>query len=77
MDGEASPEVKTITLNDRDLLLLCSDGLTNMVTDDEIVAILENKYDLNYVSRSLINAANAAGGNDNITVILVKVQMLV
>jgi serine/threonine protein phosphatase PrpC len=60
-----------------DLYLLASDGLTRELTDDDIVAILAEvpptatQANLNAACKALVNAANAHGGNDNITVMLV------
>ena len=53
-----------------DLLLLCSDGLTDMLTSEEISAILTDTVSLCEATDQLINSANNAGGADNITVIL-------
>lgn len=53
------------------ILLLCSDGLTNMVEDNEILQIVKNNK-FGDVADALVNKANANGGNDNITVLLVK-----
>lgn len=55
-----------------DLLLLCSDGLTNMVEDDKICKILQAEAPLDNCPQRLIEAANAAGGTDNITVVVIK-----
>lgn len=56
-----------------DLYLLCSDGLTDMVTAEEVNQILmRDDLDLDAACRSLIDAANHNGGRDNISVILVK-----
>jgi len=55
-----------------DLYLLCSDGLSGMVTDPEMAKILNAETDLNRAVQSLVQAANAAGGTDNITVVLAK-----
>ncbi|MFK8067133.1 MAG: Stp1/IreP family PP2C-type Ser/Thr phosphatase [Gammaproteobacteria bacterium] len=54
-----------------DLFLLCTDGLTDMVSDDEILLIL-NKYgdNLNLTAQKLIDLANKRGGKDNITAVL-------
>jgi protein phosphatase len=52
------------------LVLLCSDGLTNMLADIEILRIVSKKTDLNTKAEHLIDAANARGGLDNISVIL-------
>jgi protein phosphatase len=54
-----------------ELLLLCSDGLTTMITDDEIAEILqETEGDVGRAAQRLVDAANERGGEDNITVIL-------
>jgi protein phosphatase len=60
-----------VPLLDGDRLLLCSDGLTNMVTTDQIQAILEANPSAQDAATRLVRAANRAGGVDNITVIVV------
>ena len=55
-----------------DIFLLCSDGLTDMVEDAQIASIMAVSRPLTETVDALINAANAAGGNDNISVILVR-----
>lgn len=55
-----------------DYILLCSDGLTNMVDDDTIFSIISGNGSLNYKARTLVMTANENGGNDNIAVILIK-----
>ncbi len=57
-----------------DHILLCSDGLTNMLDDDTILAIISGHGSLQYKARTLIEAANENGGNDNIAVILIKYE---
>ena len=57
-----------------DQYLLCSDGLTEAVGDDRIAELLSAAPDGQAACRSLIDAANAAGGPDNITVVLVRVD---
>ena len=54
--------------------LLCSDGLTDLITSKQIVAILERPISLEEKTQALIDAANDAGGEDNITVVLVEYQ---
>jgi len=56
-----------------DILLLCSDGLTDLVWNDEILEIVRAKPNLKEASRALIELANSRGGHDNITVVLVSV----
>ncbi len=55
-----------------DLLLLCSDGLTDLVTAASITQVLQSDASLKTRTHALIDAANAAGGKDNITVVLVQ-----
>jgi serine/threonine protein phosphatase PrpC len=57
----------------RDILLLCSDGLTRMVIEPEIAATLQAEQDANRAARKLVELANEAGGADNITVIVVRI----
>jgi PPM family protein phosphatase len=62
-----------LELHPGDQLLLCSDGLTEAVDDDQIAQLLSTAPDGHAACRSLIGAANDAGGPDNITVVLVQV----
>lgn len=55
-----------------DIILLCSDGLTNMLEDEEIREILNSPGELEEKARKLIETANAHGGKDNISVILIE-----
>ena len=57
-----------------DLYLLCSDGLSDMVADDDIAAIMLVDEDLETKAKALVDAANASGGRDNISVLLVKAK---
>ena len=71
------PELHAVKLIKGDILLLCSDGLTNMVSDDEIEkTILMHNNDLNRAAEKLIECANKSGGADNISVVLVEYQQL-
>ena len=72
---EPDVEVDTYTVAGRegDVFLLCSDGLTSMISDDEVSAILRGSSDLDEAAQSLIRAANQSGGKDNITVVLFQV----
>jgi protein phosphatase len=56
-----------------DIYLLCSDGLTGLVSTSEIAAILRLERELGRAARSLIQRANELGGHDNITVVLIRV----
>ena len=57
-----------------DYLLLCSDGLTHMVEDSEIIGILENVGSVRELCVQLLEAALAKGGLDNITILLAKCE---
>lgn len=61
-----------LELNSGDIVLLCSDGLTNMVEDDAIYRILKNGTSLKERAEELIRTANANGGKDNISVIIME-----
>jgi serine/threonine protein phosphatase PrpC len=56
-----------------DVLLLCSDGLTDLVWNDEILETIRTRPTLKDASRALVDLANSRGGHDNITVVLVSV----
>src|ERR671930_742702 len=73
---EPAVEVDHMTTyaRDGDVFLLCSDGLTSMVGDDAIEQALREAPDLRSAGQTLIDAANAAGGRDNITVVLFRVE---
>ena len=72
---EPDVDVDTFTVEAQpdDLYLLCSDGLTDMISADEIFSVLNGSDDLEATARALIEAANAGGGEDNITVVLFQI----
>lgn len=65
-------EVDTYSCNikEKDIFILCTDGLTNMLNDDEIYEIVKSTDDLDQICDLLVNKANEKGGEDNITVIV-------
>jgi PPM family protein phosphatase len=72
------PEVRVdlpepLELAPGDQVLLCSDGLTEVVDDDQIAGVLADRADGDDACRALIAAANQAGGPDNVTVVLLRV----
>ena len=73
---EPDVQVDTRTLQARagDVFLLCSDGLTTMVSEEDVARILQETSDLSKAGRRLIRAANEAGGRDNITVVLFRLE---
>jgi PPM family protein phosphatase len=73
---EPDVDVDTFTIEpeERDLFLICSDGLTDMVDDGTIIEAIErHRDDLDDAAKALVGAANRVGGEDNITVLLVEV----
>ena len=63
----------SLELTDGDRVLICSDGLSGMVRETEISAIMRRETDTDAAARALITAANAGGGEDNITVVVIDV----
>ncbi len=63
-------DVARVKVLDGDVLLLCSDGLADMVTDDEIEAILNTARD---PAKELVTSALERGGQDNISVVTIHV----
>ena len=61
-----------VDLTKGDKLLLCSDGLTNMLRDEEIYQIIQDNKELEQAAKALVVAANENGGRDNIAVVLVE-----
>lgn len=70
--GVVQPDIHEERVAAGDLLLLCSDGLNTMLPDEKILEILGDATDLEACSQALVQAANAAGGEDNITVVLAR-----
>ncbi|MBN2560500.1 MAG: Stp1/IreP family PP2C-type Ser/Thr phosphatase [Phycisphaerae bacterium] len=71
MEGDALPDVQTVRLKAGDRLLLCTDGLSGMVSDDAIVSLLADHSEAEPACQVLVEAAKASGGRDNITVVVV------
>jgi serine/threonine protein phosphatase PrpC len=72
IDPQAFPTVQTYSLEATDLLLLCSDGLTKMLTDPEIqTLVLKEAPNLDRIKNTLVAAANRLGGEDNTTVVVI------
>ena len=70
---QVTPDAQEIEMQAGDIFLLCSDGLTGMVPEDEILRLVtDSSSDLDQACQRLIDTANERGGLDNITAILVK-----
>ncbi len=74
LGGSAEPKVDIVEgeLEVGDVYLLCSDGLNSMLTDDEIAEALDEGGPLPSLAEALIVRANERGGNDNVTVVLIR-----
>ncbi len=70
IDAEVEVDTSTYGARAGDIVLLCSDGLTSMISEEQIATILASESDLDVAADRLIDEANQAGGRDNITVIL-------
>ncbi len=73
-DPDMQPDLYELNVAAGDRLLLCSDGLSTMVSDDEILNTLMRVRDPQRCASTLVNQAIAEGGHDNITVIVVDVE---
>jgi PPM family protein phosphatase len=71
IDPDVQVDTYRIDLKPGDRLLICSDGLTNMLSDDTIAQTLRRHADPQQAADTLVDMANQAGGDDNITVVLV------
>jgi protein phosphatase len=73
-EPDVQVDVQSYQARDGDLFMVCSDGLTSMVPEPRVTAILDGAGALEQAGRELIAAANDAGGRDNITVILFRLE---
>ncbi len=72
-DDVQAEENQGVQLLPDDVILLCSDGLTDLVWNDEILETVRTRSNIRDASRALVDLANARGGHDNITVVLASV----
>jgi PPM family protein phosphatase len=73
-EPEVQVDVQTVPVQDGDVFLICSDGLTTMLDDESIARILSRATSLQAAARALIDEANRAGGRDNITVVAFRLE---
>ena len=71
VDPDVAVDEQTLDMHPGDRLVLCSDGLTSMMRDQSIQEILDSHADAQDAAESLVDAANRAGGLDNITVVVI------
>jgi protein phosphatase len=75
IDPEVEAEIHSYDVQEGDMFLLCSDGLNDMIEDEEIqMTLIALRANLDLTAQQLVQSANDAGGRDNISVILVKVN---
>ena len=72
LEDDVDVEVSEVVLEPDDRVLLCSDGLTAALADDQIGGLLSAHLDGEAACRALVDAANDAGGPDNVTVVLAR-----
>jgi PPM family protein phosphatase len=73
-DPDVDVDTLTVDAESGDVFLLCSDGLTTMIGDDEILRAIAETESLDDAAKTLVKAANRRGGEDNITVVLFEVE---
>jgi PPM family protein phosphatase len=74
IDPEVDAEIHTYDVEEGDIYLLCSDGLNDMIEDEEIqMTLIALRTNLDLTAQQLVQAANDAGGRDNVSVMLIKV----
>lgn len=71
-DKEVSADIYEFSICEGDIILLCSDGLVNMVEDEKILSVITRTKTFEETADKLVREAENAGGSDNITVILIK-----
>lgn len=76
MQDPVAVDLGQFDAHEGDVFLLCTDGLSGLVEDEELCAMVTEYPDLNECCRKLINAANEHGGEDNITAVLVRVEQV-
>lgn len=74
IDPDVDAEIHTYDVMEGDIYLLCSDGLNDMIEDDEMqMTLIALRSNLELTAQQLVQAANDAGGRDNVSVMLIKV----
>lgn len=73
-EPEVQADLTAVPSEPGDVFLLCSDGLTTMISDEKISEILAGATSLDAAARTLVDEANRAGGRDNITVVIFQVE---
>lgn len=74
IDPDVRVDLRSFDVRDGDRIMLCSDGLTSMVDEDTIKRVLQQKKGLQAAADELVDLANEAGGEDNITVVVLDLS---
>ena len=72
-EPSVEPDFFQVEVMEGDILLACSDGLYDEVSDEEIIEVIREKENMNDLAAELIERANRNGGRDNITIITLKI----
>ncbi len=72
--GNVNIDFFEVSLKEGDVILMCSDGLSNMLEDKDILEIVTTNDDLQTTANALVSAANENGGSDNISVVLIRYE---
>jgi protein phosphatase len=73
-EPEVEPDVQTVAAAPGDVFLICSDGLTTMLGEEQIAKLLSGATSMGAAVRALVDEANRAGGRDNITVLAFRLE---
>lgn len=68
-------ELHQLDLRDQDLIILCTDGLSNLLTNDDFLGFLQKQSQLQSLAEELVKEANQRGGHDNITVVMLRISL--
>jgi PPM family protein phosphatase len=74
-EKQVKMDIKTLILEDKDMLLLCSDGLSNKVSEQAMTDILTSEQSIEEKAKLLVDLANKHGGEDNITLAIVEFSL--
>lgn len=73
---DIEPYILSLPYTDNDMYLICSDGITDMLTDNDIFTTVQSKNDIAQIAKQLVSCALKNGGHDNITAILCRVNKI-
>jgi protein phosphatase len=75
MQEDVSVDIQPDNVREGDVYVLCSDGLSGMVEDDDIVAAVNKDEELSQACLRLVRCANENGGEDNVTAVIIRVEL--